>query len=57
MANFSGLPLVDTSSTPLQIWYSVDELGIQPFEITYLKKSSKFTLPDRLPFLSTKATY
>jgi hypothetical protein len=34
MVNFSGLLVVDTSSTPLQIWYSVDELGIQPLEIT-----------------------
>ena len=34
MVNFSDLLFVDTSSTPLQIWYSVDELGIQPLEIT-----------------------
>jgi SAM-dependent methyltransferase len=34
MAHFSGLLFEDTSSMPLQIWYSVDELGIQPFEIT-----------------------
>ena len=34
IVNFSGLLFVDTSSTPLQIWYSVDELGIQPLDIT-----------------------
>ena len=34
MVNLSDLLFVDTSSMPLQIWYSVDDLGIQPFEIT-----------------------
>jgi len=34
MVNFSGLLFVDTSSTPWQIWSSVDERGIQPLEIT-----------------------
>ena len=34
MANFSDLLSVDTSSTLLQSRYSVDELGIQPLEIT-----------------------
>ena len=34
MVNFSGSLFVDTSSTPLQIWYNIDELGIQPLEIT-----------------------
>ena len=53
--NFSGLLFVDTSSTPWQIWSSVDELGIQPLEITYLKKSSRLTLPDKLLLRSTKA--
>jgi hypothetical protein len=57
MANFSDLLFVDTSSTPLQIWYSVDEPGIQPLEITYLKKASRLTLPDRLLLRSTKAIY
>ena len=57
MVIFSGLLFVDTSSTPLQIWYSVDELGIQSLEITYLKKSSRLTLPDKLLLRSTKAMY
>lgn len=56
-SNFSGLPFVDTNSMPLQIWYSVAESAIHPFAIAYLKKSVKFTLPDSLPFLSTKAMY
>ena len=57
ISNFSGLLTVDTSSTPLHIWNSVDESGIQPFETTYLKKLSKLTLPDNSPLLSIKAMY
>jgi hypothetical protein len=57
IVNFSGLLFVDTSSTPWQIWSSVDELGIQPLEITYLKKSSRLTWPDKLLRRSTKAMY
>ena len=56
-ANFSRLPFVDTSSTPLQIWSSFDEAGIQPFAMAYLKKWSRLTSPDRLPFRATKAMY
>lgn len=57
MVKFSGLPFVDASSTPLQIWHSVDESGIQPLKITYLKRSRRLTLPDKRPPRSTKAVY